>query len=158
MTTWARRPSLWNRLARRVGARGQRLLSKAMTPERSLEVAQRVLVQAVQKHGPDARFTVNAMWEVAQRLDDNGQPGEALILRQQIVDRMRAHLGEDDLETLSAEHRLAASLMKNRRAREAQPLLEHVVASRTRLLGYDHPQTSSAIQWLDRARQQAGDR
>ncbi|HVA03416.1 MAG TPA: tetratricopeptide repeat protein [Acidimicrobiales bacterium] len=114
-------------------------------------------MEAVQKHGPDDRFTVNAMWEVAQRLDHAGRQGEALILRQQIVERMRAHLGEEDLETLSAEQRLAASLMKNHRSPEARPLLEHVVRQRTRLLGCDHPQTVSAMQWLDRAQGQAGD-
>ena len=93
-------PEWWNGLLLKLGKVERKLNSD---PQNSIDVAQRVLDRALRAHGPNARVTVFAMWELADRLEQVGRLTESLPLRQEVVDRLRIQLGDEHEQTLRTE-------------------------------------------------------
>jgi hypothetical protein len=114
------------------------------SPDDELQQAQDVLSWALRKHGPDSTFSIKAMLDVANQLARQDRGAEELDLRTQIVAGLRT-LDPENLNTASAEMRLAACLVKVERYGDADPLLRHVVALRTAQLGQDDPETLKAV-------------
>ncbi|PVF91121.1 hypothetical protein CPB86DRAFT_854759, partial [Serendipita vermifera] len=70
-----------------------------------------------------------------------GRDGEALLLREEVVEKWRQLLGDNHLDTLLASNNLAVIYLKLGRAKEAVPLAEEVVKK----LGKDHSSTLIAM-------------
>jgi Tetratricopeptide repeat len=142
-----RTESLGNRLAQGVD----------QSPETELRQAEEVLRWSIRKHGPDSTFSIRAMNDVADQLARQDRGSEEAIVLDQMVTALRNTLGDEHDSTLSAELKLAICLLTLERAEDAEPLLAHVVAGRTRAAGGGgDAATLAAMAWSATAARQLG--
>jgi tetratricopeptide (TPR) repeat protein len=110
-------------------------------PELQREAFTKQRDRALLRGGPDSPKVAVATLQLANLLCTLNRPEDELSLREQHLAACRRNVGLDDLGTVQAEMRLASCLVKLERADEADPLLRHVVAIRTAILGSDNPET-----------------
>jgi hypothetical protein len=129
------------------GWRRRVLRGTEQTPEEELRQSRDVLSWARRKHGADASFTIKAMIEVADQLSRQDRFAEEADQREEIVAALGSSLGPDTLSTVAAEMRLVGCLVRLEHFEEADRVLVHVVAVRTRELGAGDPETVRAMHW-----------
>lgn len=129
-------PRWWDELLNWAERRRERV---AGSPTERLDLAEGRLARSLDKRGPGAWRTLNAMEAVAKYRESLGRHADALPLRRQVVDSRRRELGPEHELTLAAEARLAVTLIELKRADEAKPLLVHVHAGLTRAKGSEDP-------------------
>jgi tetratricopeptide (TPR) repeat protein len=114
-------------------------------PELQLEVFAKQRDKALLKGGPDSPKVAVATLQLANLLCTLNRPEDELSLREQHLAACRKNVGLDGLGTVQAEMRLARCFVKLRRAEDADPLLRHVVAIRTAILGRGNSETLASL-------------
>jgi hypothetical protein len=126
---------------------GERLI-KNDPPEHKLELAENLLAQEIRLVGPDGGPTSRARADVAKQLERMGRLTEARLLRQEVLDANRHHLGDEHPYTLGAEMWLGANLRDSQLLEEARPLFAHVCHVRRHTLGPNDERTLEAESYL----------
>jgi hypothetical protein len=116
-------------------------LIKDDTPEERLERMESILATQIRLSGPDGGPASKARADVAYRLEALGRFAEARLLRQEVLEANRHHMGEEHPYTLSAELWLAANLQRQNMSEESRRLLVHVYEVRRTNLGPENPET-----------------
>jgi tetratricopeptide (TPR) repeat protein/tRNA A-37 threonylcarbamoyl transferase component Bud32 len=106
---------------------------------------QRALALYSRWNGPNARETLAAMFCLANVLNDQGKWDEARQLHEDVLERRRNALGEDDPDTNSSINNLANVLRSLGKLDEARQLHEDVLGRRKYELGEDHPDTLNSM-------------
>jgi hypothetical protein len=112
---------------------------------------ERLHAQAVQRLGPDHRYTLAALGNQAVWLAEGGDAAGVTIARQ-LVDARQRTLGPRHPDTLTARHTLAHARHKAGDLEDAAADLESLLADRMVILGADHPDTLTTRHNLARSR------
>jgi hypothetical protein len=117
-------------------------------PDMALERAEDHLALTIRVFGSDGGPTSGARSSVARQLEKMDRLPEAQLLRQEVFEANRHHLGYEHPDTLTAELWLAVNLRNQDLPDEAKPHLVHVCALRRQILGPDDEHTILAEKWL----------
>ena len=109
-----------------------------------------MLARAIRLSGPDSRPTAAARVDLAQQLEKMDRWPEARPLREAVFEASRHHLGDEHLDTLTAEWRFAINLVKQQMINQAKPLVVHVHDGVRSVLGPDDERTINAEKLLSR--------
>jgi hypothetical protein len=123
-------------------------LSRKESSEQRLKGMESVLATQIRIFGPDGGPTARARAGVAEQLERMERLTEAQLLRHEVVNANRRHLGGEHPHTLIAEMWLAINLRDQGLGQDARPLFEHVYEVRRRTLGPVDLQTVQAERYL----------
>jgi serine/threonine protein kinase/tetratricopeptide (TPR) repeat protein len=98
--------------------------------------------------GPDHPGTLQSMANLANSYEALGRYADALQLREETTNQMRARLGADHPDTIDSMHNLAISYDAVGRRGDALRLREETLALRKAKLGLDHPDTLGTMNSL----------
>ena len=88
----------------------------------------------------------------------SGQPGEAVVLLEKIVERQSVHFGADHPSLFPLQHALAAAYEMDQKSLKAVPLLEQVDMAHNKLQGQQHQSQLITLHLLLRSQTSAGQR
>jgi tetratricopeptide (TPR) repeat protein len=132
--SFAEQPHIEARLRMTLG-RSFLYLGKATIASEQFQAARALYTKHL---GPDHRYTLRSMSDLALSYNDLGRYGEALILHQQTLALQKAKLGHDDPDTLIGMNILALCYKALGRYAEARNLFEETLALRRAKFGPDH--------------------
>jgi hypothetical protein len=118
---------------------------------------ERILADRRRALGDDHPDTLDAAYELAFTVYDQGDHATARALLENVLDRRRALFGDDNPATLNAAYALARALLPAGEYATAEAMLEDARTRRGALLGDDHPDTLRAAHELAFTKYAQGD-
>jgi len=97
-------------------------LEAQFTPDERVEMAERNIQTHSRFAGSDGGPAVNAREDLARSLEHADRWTEARVLREEVLAARRRNLGEENVQTLTAEVRLAVNLSHDGLNADALPL------------------------------------
>jgi eukaryotic-like serine/threonine-protein kinase len=107
----------------------------------------RVIAAYTAAYGETDRRTLAVQFHLAIHYNCAGDR-RALAVAQQVADGFRATLGEEDVNTLRAEHYVGTVHLNARRYKEAEAVYLRVLKARQRALDPDHPELLTTLRDL----------
>ena len=120
---WWTKPKLprVERFVRRLAHR----LETQFTPDERVDMAEARIQTHIRTTGADGGPAANARENLARSLEQADRWTGARVLREEVLAARRRHLGEENVQTLAAEVRLALNLSHDGLTAEALPLALH---------------------------------
>jgi hypothetical protein len=137
------------RVTSKLAAKIEKRLSKDLSPQQRLTKVEDALDVLIRTYGPDGGPAANGRSRVADELEAMDRYPEARLLRQEALDALRHHLGNDHPSTITAETMLARNFLDSGLGIEARPLLRHIHDAEAERLGPDNKGTVWASKWLE---------
>ncbi|KAI5787433.1 prion-inhibition and propagation-domain-containing protein [Pyronema domesticum] len=99
--------------------------------------------------GEDRPDTLDAMYDLANTLQDQGRLGEAKKILKKALETLKVLIGEDHPDTLTDMHNLAYTYYDRSSMDIAIEMMEEVISHRLRISGSEHEYTKLSIKTLE---------